>query len=159
MPKENPHFTRVSELLQAYKIIATREKSEKDRKKYPISKRRPFNFSSSNQSSSTPNVSSIATSSALNTDKYGILGPLNRRGKSASTQQLPEQTGTQSLEAQLALLLKPPTTVDTFEPLSEDYFTKPMNPSLSDHIINSQISLIRIKETNLITVLRVNESF
>ena len=129
MPKENPHSARVTELLQAYKIIAGKEKSEKDRKKYPMSKRRAFHFATPTPSS----ITSSGMSNASTSDKYGILGPINRRMRSSGQQQQQnqEQASAQSFEAQLAQLVKPASTVSNFEPLSEDYFTKAINISSS----------------------------
>ena len=42
-PEENIHTNRISELLKAYKMIASKEKLEKERKKYTRVKKRQFN--------------------------------------------------------------------------------------------------------------------
>jgi len=124
---ENPHSERIAELLKGYKAIASREKHEKDRKKYPLSKRRPFQvLSSGSHSQSLSN---------LHPDKYGILGPALKRlaniGAASQQQHV-------SIEEQFKSLVSEPKTVDSFEPLPDDFFTRPFN-------INSSMFSLAIK--------------
>ncbi|UJR09155.1 hypothetical protein I4U23_013403 [Adineta vaga] len=64
--QDNIHEGRFNELLQHYKQIATREKQERDRKRYSTVKLRT--------GIPTP------TTSRSSSDKYGLLAPLTRRG-------------------------------------------------------------------------------
>ena len=68
-------------------------------------------------------------------DKYGILGPINRRVKSGSAlnTSVQEQYSNQTVDAQLQTLLKPAVTVSSFEPLPEEYFTKKININSSNY--------------------------
>ncbi len=102
--QDNIHEGRFNELLQHYKQIATREKQERDRKRYSTVKLR---------SSMTPTTRS-------STDKYGLLAPLTRRGIRTSgilkTPSLPESpTTTTSLP-------KPSEIIEKIEPLDENFF-------------------------------------
>lgn len=119
------HAKRINELLEAYKIVAAREKVEKERKKYATPKRRSFHPSNTSMMSmSGSNLSATSTP-----DKYGILGPTNRRIKSVSilNASLQEQVISQTIDVQFQTLLKPSVTVNSFEPLSDDFFTKKIN--------------------------------
>jgi len=122
--QENPHAKRVSELLEAYKIVAAREKSDKERKKYATPKRRSFH-------PTTASLIGANLMSGINTtaDKYGIMGSVNRRIKSASTQNPAgqEQFSNQTVDVQLQALLKPAATVKSFDPLPDDFYTKKIN--------------------------------
>ena len=122
---ENVYAKRIGELLEAYKVVAAREKVEKERKKYATPKRRSFHPSNTSlMSMSGSNLSSNSTP-----DKYGILGPANRRIKSGSVlnTSVQEQTVSQTIDVQLQTLLKPSLTVTSFEPLSDVIFTKKIN--------------------------------
>jgi len=88
--QENPHENRFNELLQHYKQIATKEKQERDRKRYSTVKLR--------------NPMLVATSRS-STDKYGLLAPLTRRGirtggmlKTPSVSEPPLPTGPRGAE-------------------------------------------------------------
>ncbi len=125
---ENPHSERIAELLKGYKAIASREKHEKDRKKYPLSKRRPFQIlSSSSQGQSI---------SGLYPDKYGILAPALKRLSNITN--LSQQYV--SIEEQFKSLVSEPKTVDSFEPLPEDFFTRPFNSSSSKFLRAIKVS-------------------
>lgn len=101
--QENPHENRFNELLQHYKQIATKEKQERDRKRYSTVKlRNPM----------------LAASSRGSTDKYGLLAPLARRGirtggmlKTPSVSEPPPPTGP-----------KPAETLKEISPLDENFF-------------------------------------
>lgn len=112
---ENAHSERIAELIKGYKAIASREKHEKDRKKYPLSKRRPFQVLSAG--------SQGQGLSGLHPDKYGILGPALKRlsNMGSSSQQYV------SIEEQFKSLVSEPKTVDSFEPLPDDFFSRPFN--------------------------------
>ena len=149
--QENPHAKRVSELLEAYKIVAAREKSDKERKqislysqinlkyfnicflkgkKYATPKRRSFH-------PTTASLIGANLMSGINTtaDKYGIMGSVNRRIKSASTQNPAgqEQFSNQTVDVQLQALLKPAATVKSFDPLPDDFYTKKINVNTSNN--------------------------
>ncbi|CAF0759649.1 unnamed protein product [Brachionus calyciflorus] len=114
--QENPHVKRIQELTEGYKVIAAREKLEKDRKKYPNLKRRSLYISGSSSSSSI-----------LHADKYGILAPVQKRlaaTASIGNQNLDPQI---TMEQQFRSLVKPAQTVDSFEELPEDFFANPPN--------------------------------
>ena len=102
--QENIHEGRFNELLQHYKQIATREKQERDRKRYSTVKLR-------NTMSSTGNRSS---------DKYGLLAPLTRRGIRTSgmlkTPSLVESPTTTSSAP------KPSEVIEEIEGLDENFF-------------------------------------
>lgn len=117
---DNPNAKRVKELLEAYKVVAAKEKVEKDRKKYTTSKRRQFHFTSS----SSP-LSGLSTSSSIHSDKYGILSPASRRLKNLNLAGGSAQESTQqSIEVLMKGLLPPAQTVENFDPLvPEDFFT------------------------------------
>jgi len=126
---ENPNAKRVRELLNAYKVIAAREKIEKDRKKYAtaVPKRRTFHLTKTSaivdtfrSGSSSSNVSSGLNSS----DKYGILSPASRRLKNISQANNGGiEYGHESFEAQMKAILTPASTVDCFEQMvPEDFF-------------------------------------
>ena len=89
--QENPHENRFNELLQHYKQIATKEKQERDRKRYSTVKLR------------NPMLSATSRSSA---DKYGLLAPLTRRGiqtsgvlKTPSVSEVPVKVGPKPAES------------------------------------------------------------
>ena len=123
-PQENPNAARIKELLDAYKTIASREKVEKDRKKYATPKRRTFHLNSSTGSLGS-NLSGLGS---FHSEKYGILTPANKRLKELNSSMIGGQEVPQSFESQLKALIKPSKTVDSFEPLViEDYFSNEMN--------------------------------
>ncbi len=101
-PQDNIHEPRFNELLQHYKQIATREKQERDRKKYSTVKLRS-------------SIASGANRSLIGSDKYGLLAPLNRRGirKTPSLTESPTQ-GSQSPKSS--------ETIEQIEPLDETFF-------------------------------------
>lgn len=117
---DNPNAKRVKELLEAYKVVAAKEKVEKDRKKYAPSKRRTFHFTSS----SSP-LSALNTSSSIHSDKYGILSPASRRLKNLNLAGgNAQESAQQSIEVLMKGLLPPAQTVDNFDQLvPEDFFT------------------------------------
>ncbi|CAF5222432.1 unnamed protein product, partial [Rotaria magnacalcarata] len=103
--QDNIHEGRFNELLQHYKQIATREKQERDRKRYSTVKLRNTIATSTTRSSS---------------DKYGVLTPLTRRGI---------RTGgilkTPSLNENLIPANsspKPSDPIEIIEPLDENLF-------------------------------------
>jgi dynactin-4 len=101
--QDNIHEGRFNELLQHYKQIATRERQERDRKRY-----------------STVKLRSSTTTTNRSSDKYGLLTPLTRRGIRTSgmlkTPTLPESlTTTNSLP-------KSADTIEQIEPLDENFF-------------------------------------
>lgn len=116
--KENPHELRINELLNAYKVVATREKLEKEKKKYPLSKRRTFHQSlSSTSPSQLGNVS----------DKYGILTPVYKHLSSVSVSSNTGQTADvplMSLEQQFKSLVKPAIAVESFDDSPSELFTQ-----------------------------------
>ena len=127
--EENIHTNRINELLKAYKIVASREKLEKERKKYPAIKRRQFNspISSFSSTHANPNAitgTGIGSSSSLlsSSDKYGILSPAFKRVQSGNLNQPAEQAI--GIEQQFKSLVQKSTTVENFDPLSDDFFTK-----------------------------------
>ncbi|CAF1103331.1 unnamed protein product [Adineta ricciae] len=104
--QDNIHEGRFNELLQHYKQIATREKQERDRKRYSTVKLR----------SALP----TATTSRSSSDKYGLLAPVTRRGirtsgilKSPSLAESPNPTNS---------TLKPSDPITEIEPLDENLF-------------------------------------
>ena len=142
---------RVVELLSAYKTVATREKAEKDRKKYTVPKRRPFQQASGMMNVATSALALLGSSansattgmlgggdavgSSLSTlapiDKYGILSAASRRNKtnmlSGGSSVFLDGSSQQTLEMQLKALLKPAVTVENFDPLPEEYWTTSFN--------------------------------
>jgi dynactin-4 len=101
-PQDNIHEGRFNELLQHYKQIATREKQERDRKRYSTVKIRS-------------SINTGTNRSLLGSDKYGLLAPLNRRGirKTPSVPESPNATNQSP---------KPAETIEQIEPLDETYF-------------------------------------
>jgi hypothetical protein len=89
--------------------------------------------------SSIPSLN-VMSGITVNPDKYGILGPINRRIKTGSTQNqaVQEQFSNQTVDVQLQALLKPAVTVKSFEPLPEDIFTNKLNVNTS----NNHLTLI-----------------
>ena len=87
---ENPNTKRIKELLEAYKVVASREKIENDRKKYPIPKKRTFHLTAMNAA-----VAAFASgsSSSIHSDKYGILSPVNRRLKNINASMIDFHSG------------------------------------------------------------------
>lgn len=102
--QENIHEGRFNELLQHYKQIATREKQERDRKRYSIVKLR----------------TTMPMASVRSTDKYGLLAPLTRRGIRTGgmlkTPSIPESPTAASSSP------KPAQTLEQIEPLDENFF-------------------------------------
>lgn len=117
---ENTNVKRIKELLEAYKVVAAREKVEKDRKKYTTTKRRQFHLGSSGLGFGG---TCTLSSSSLQSDKYGILSPASRRLKNLNPTGQPE-TIQQSIEVQMKALLAPAQIVRNFDPLvPEDFFS------------------------------------
>ena len=115
--QENPDSERVKELIEGYKMIAARERLERDRKKYPLLKRRNFTLASTEASSSN-------TISSLNhSDKYGLLSPIQKKLNIK-----PEEPSEQrSIEEYFNSLVKPPKLVDSFERLSAEFYSTEIN--------------------------------
>jgi hypothetical protein len=115
---------RVNELIEGYKIIAAKEKLERDRKKYPLMKRRNFNLTSTDIASGTigSSSSSNSLSSLLHSDKYGILSPLQKKLQitTGSSDQV-------AAEEQFRALVKPSKVVESFESLPSDFYNKELN--------------------------------
>ena len=103
--QENVHEPRFNELLQYYKQIATREKQERDRKRYATVKlRNPV---------LTPTIRSSS-------DKYGLLAPLARRGiGTGALQKNPSMPDTTPQPPKLA------ETLTEIEPLDENFYFSP----------------------------------
>ena len=140
------HASRIAELIAAYKQVASREKLERERKKYTMVKKRPFGAAASNQAgqqtqqraggvnqraiSGGAGQSSSSVMSSQLYDKYGILAPaLKRRSAAAAAAQAADAASNMpnivSIEKQFESLCKLPDTVDSFEPLPfDDYFNK-----------------------------------
>jgi hypothetical protein len=127
-------------LIEGYKVIAAKEKLERDRKKYPLMKRRNFNLANTDLSSSSvgSNLSTNSISSLLHSDKYGILSPLQK--KLQSTSAASEQV---LAEEQFKALVKPSVVVESFESLPSDFYSKELNINSS----NFQISNILCIQT------------
>lgn len=122
---DNPNLGRIKELVDAYKVVAAREKFEKDRKKYTSMKNRRFQITSSGTNLNA--ISGVSSSSSSISDKYGILTPIQKRQQQ---QQNPNQTQIDMLtplDKQLQSLIKPAETVESFEPLSSDFYTQNIN--------------------------------
>ena len=102
--QENIHEGRFNELMQHYKQIATREKQERDRKRYSIVKLR----------------TTMPMATVRSADKYGLLAPLTRRGIRTGgmlkTPSIPESPTTASSSP------KPAETLEQIEPLDENFF-------------------------------------
>jgi hypothetical protein len=103
--------------------VATREKFEKEKKKYPLTKRRAFHQTTLSSSSSSQVAS--ATSLGQHSDKYGIMTPIYKHlsgGSTASTQMTDAQP--MSYEQQFRSLVKPAVPVETFDDLPSDLYTQ-----------------------------------
>ncbi len=103
--------------------MATREKFEKEKKKYPITKRRAFHQTTLSSSSSSQMTS--ATSLGQHSDKYGILSPVYKHlsgGSSSGTQTTDAQP--MSYEQQFRSLVKAAVPVETFDDLPSDLYTQ-----------------------------------
>lgn len=134
--QDNPNAKRINQLIDAYKVIATREKIEKDRKKYTMNKRRSFHLGATTSiSGSHGGITASGSPSSLHLDKYGILSPVTKRlqmqtiGSSGDS-----SAGQMSIEQQFKSLITPAQTVDSFAPLPEDIYTKPLNLHASKHL-------------------------
>lgn len=117
---ENPNAKRIKELLEAYKVIAAREKLEKDRKKYTNPKRRTFHLTTGNSA-----VDAFRSGGVAHADKYGIMSPANRRLKNVSqggSSGGGHESNQESFEDQIKGLLKPAETVETFEEIVPEEF-------------------------------------
>lgn len=119
------------ELLNGYSVISAREKQEKEKKKFPITKRRSFHTSNLSSNSGLTGLhtninaisgSGITSSSSSISDKYGILSPVAKKleANSSNNQQLP-------IEEHFRQLVTNPSTVDNFEPLPSDFYTTSIN--------------------------------
>ena len=117
--QENVHEPSINELLQHYKQIATREKQERDRKRYSTAKLR----------------NSMASTTARSMDKYGVLAPLTRRGIRTGgmlkTPSLPESPTSTNL------FPKPAEPLEQIEPLDESFY---LNSSFD---FNKQTTIIQ----------------
>lgn len=151
---ENPNSKRVKELLEAYKVVAAREKVEKDRKKYITPKRRQFHLTSA-----SPSISALSSTSSIHSDKYGILSPASRRLKNLNPASNPAQENSvQSIEVQMKALLTPSQTVDNFEPLiPEDFFTISNINSITT--INQRHANPEVQPTRSINLYPLNKSY
>jgi hypothetical protein len=155
---ENANQARVKELRDAYQAIAVREKFEKDRKKYTSLKNRRFHISPGASGLSVTLTSAgggTTPGSLLHSDKYGLLSSAQKRLHQVGT---PGSglavSGAQSavdlqtpIDQMLKSLVKPSATVDTFEPVSDEFFTQETN-------INSSNSLSLCKRCVLKQVQR-----
>lgn len=103
--QDNIHEGRFNELLQHYKQIATREKQERDRKRYSTVKLR----------------NTMTNTTTRSTDKYGLLAPLTRRGIRTGgmlkTPSLPESPSTTT-----SSLPKSSETIEEIPGLDENFF-------------------------------------
>ncbi len=139
--EENIHACRINELIKAYKTVASREKLEKERKKYPTIKRRQFNISGSSFSSSNVNPNAITSSSLLvssfhQLDKYGILSPVYKKVTSSNIQPSNDSfNATQTFKS----LIEKSITVEDFDQLSSDFFTKNINVNTCKFLITKYI--------------------
>jgi len=104
--QDNIHEGRFNELLQHYKQIATREKQERDRKRYSTVKLR---------NSMVP-----TTGTNRSSDKYGLLAPLTRRGIRTSGI-LKTPSVSESLNTTISSP-KPSEIIEQIEPLDEKFF-------------------------------------
>jgi dynactin-4 len=102
--QDNIHESRFNELLQHYKQIATREKQERDRKRYSTVKLR----------------NSMATTTNRSSDKYGLLAPLTRRGIRTSGV-LKTPSVSESLNTGISSP-KSSEIIEQIEPLDENFF-------------------------------------
>lgn len=129
---ENPNQERIQELCEAYKTIAAREKFEKDRKKYSTLKNRRFHMSPSGATLNTA-ITSVSSTPLLHSDKYGILSPAHKRMQSAGANTSQNTMDTQTpIDQMLKTLVRPGLTVDSFEPLSDDFYLKEANINSSN---------------------------
>ena len=139
--RENPDEARIIELLNAYKIVATREKLEKEKKKYPLTKRRTFHSAAALNSSASLSTTSLsstvqvisatsgldATKSGLTSaDKYGLLAPVYKRLTGANYGPSQAIDPLMSIEQQFKSLIQPAVTVDNFDELPSEFFNQPI---------------------------------
>lgn len=131
--QENVHETRFNELLQHYKQIATREKQERDRKRYSTAKLRN-------------SMGSTATTSR-SMDKYGVLAPLTRRGirtggmlKAPSLPESPTATN---------LFPKPAESIEQIEPLDENFYLNPSFDFNKQTTIVQRLNSVEIQPTTI----------
>lgn len=107
--QDNVHEPRFSELLQHYKQIATREKQERDRKRYSAGKLR------------NPMVTASMRSASASSDKYGLLTPLTRRGiRTSGILKAPSITNENLIQTSSSP--KPSDPIENIEPLDENFF-------------------------------------
>ena len=133
--QENVHEPRFNELLQHYKQIATREKQERDRKKYSTGKLRNTMYSAANRSAS---------------DKYGLMAPLTRRGiRTGGILKAPSlndsATSTNSAPT-------PAKTLAEIEPLDESFF---LAPSFAFHKLTNIEQRLNSVESQPMTIDRL----
>jgi dynactin 4 len=128
---DNEHAKRITELLDAYKVLAAREKLEKERKKYTIGGKRRIFHTSSAVLSTGSNLSSL--------DRYGILTPVHKKFNINTTHHS-EQGAQQTIEQLFKSLVKPAIPVESFDPLPDDILTKPINVNMSKFIKISSFS-------------------
>lgn len=108
-------------------------------------KRRNYNLLASelinyaNTSSSTPTIGSL-----LHTDKFGLLTPVQRRlqlgggSENSSPVAQQQQQQVQSVEEQFKSRVSPSQTVDSFDPLPDEFYKSDVN-------VNSSKSPIPVK--------------
>jgi hypothetical protein len=134
--RESTNITRVNELIEGYKLIASKEKQERDRKKYPIMKKRNFNIlSSGDLTPGTIGGSSSTLSSLMQTDKYGILSPIQKKLQSLAGGKNLEQI---PVEEQFKMLVKPAKLTDSFDPLPSEFYDQEININ-SSYLIKCKI--------------------
>ena len=104
--------------------MATREKFEKEKKKYPLTKRRAFHQTTLSSSSSSQ-MTSATSLSQQHSDKYGILSPIYKHlsGSSSSGTQTTDAQP-MSYEQQFRSLVKAAVPVETFDDLPSDLYTQ-----------------------------------
>jgi hypothetical protein len=132
-PEESIYTNRINELLKAYKMIASKEKLDKERKKYTRVKKRQFNISNQSLSAANTNpnaltganVNANSSSSSYQFDKYGILSPVYKRVQSSISNQNNDPSF--NIEKQFNMIAEKAKTVENFAALSEDFFTKNIN--------------------------------
>ena len=104
--QDNIHEGRANELLQHYKQIGTREKQERDRKRYSIVKLR--------------NPMTTTATATRSSDKYGLLAPLTRRGiRTGGMLKTPSLVESPTAANSMP---KPSEPIEQIEPLDEDFF-------------------------------------
>ena len=136
--QENPHEARFNELLQHYKQIATREKQDRDRKRYSTVKLRN---------------SMISASSRASTDKYGLMAPLARRGiRTGGVLKTPSVTDSSPTTATSNPGPKPAETMATIEPLDENFF---LTPTFEFHKLTSIEQRLNSVESQPMTIDRL----